>query len=79
MQLKSLHNFFQNGLLGYYPKDEIGAFFHRVCEHHLGFKRIDVSLKSETLITPETFEYFETIIKKVQTLNEFTKGLISKK
>ena len=67
MQLKSLHNFFQNGLLGYYPKDEIGAFFHRVCEHHLGFKRIDVSLKSETLITPETFEYFETIISRLLT------------
>jgi len=67
MQLKSLHNFFQNGLLGYYPKDEIGAFFHRVCEHYLGFKRIDVSLKSETLITPETFEYFETIISRLLT------------
>ena len=65
MQLKSLQNFFQNGLLGYYPKDEISAFFYRVCEQHLDFKRIDVSLKSETLITPETFEYFETIISRL--------------
>jgi len=67
MQLKSLQNFFQNGLLGYYPKDEISAFFYRVCEQHLDFKRIDVSLKSETLITPETFEYFETIISRLLT------------
>ena len=67
MQLKSLHNFFQNGLLGYYPKDEISAFFYRVCEQHLDFKRIDVSLKSEMLITSETFEYFETIISRLLT------------
>ena len=53
MQLKSLHNFFQNGLLGYYPKDEIGAFFHRVCEHHLGFKRIDVSLNPRPSLLPK--------------------------
>lgn len=67
MQLKSLQNFFQNGLLGYYPKEEINTFFYRICEQHLGYKRIDVSLKSETLITPETFEYFETIISRLLT------------
>ena len=67
MQLKSLQKFFQNGLLGYYPKEEIDAFFYRICEHHLSYKRIDVSLKSETLITPETFEYFETAISRFLT------------
>ena len=67
MQLKSLQNFFQNGLLGYYPKEEINTFFYRICEQHLGYKRIVVSLKSETLITPETFEYFETIISRLLT------------
>ena len=67
MQLKSLQNFFQNGLIGYYPKEEINAFFYRICEQHLDYKRIDVSLKSETLITPETFEYFETIISRLLT------------
>ena len=67
MQLKSLQNFFQNGLLGYYPKEEINAFFYRICEQHLDYKRIDVSLKSETLITPETFEYFETLISRLLT------------
>jgi len=67
MQLKSLHSFFQNGLIGYYPKEEINAFFYRICEQHLDYKRIDVSLKSETLITPETFEYFETIISRLLT------------
>ena len=67
MQLKSLQKFFQNGLLGYYPKEEIDAFFYRICEHNLGHKRIDVSLKSETLITPETFEYFETAISRLLT------------
>ena len=45
MQLKSLQNFFQNGLIGYYPKEEINAFFYRICEQHLNYKRIDVSLK----------------------------------
>ena len=67
MQLKSLQNFFQNGLIGYYPKEEINAFFYRICEQHLNYKRIDVSLKSETLITPETFEYFETLINRLLT------------
>lgn len=67
MQLKSLQNFFQNGLIGYYPKEEINAFFYRICEQHLNYKRIDVSLKSETLITPETFEYFETLISRLLT------------
>ena len=67
MQLKSLHKFFQNELLGYYPKEEINAFFYRICEQHLDYKRIDVSLKSDTLINPETFEYFETIISRLLT------------
>ena len=67
MQLNSLQNFFQNGLLGYYPKEEINTFFYRICEQHLDYKRIDVSLKSETLITPETFEYFESIISRLLT------------
>lgn len=67
MQLKSLKIFFQNGLLGYYPKEEINTFFYRICEQHLDYKRIDVSLKSETLINPKTFEYFETIISRLLT------------
>ena len=67
MQLNSLQNFFQNGLLGYYPKEEINTFFYRICEQHLDYKRIDVSLKSETLISPKTFEYFETIISRLLT------------
>jgi release factor glutamine methyltransferase len=67
MQLNSLQNFFQNGLLGYYPKEEINTFFYRICEQHLGYTRIDVSLKSETPVNPETFEYFETIINRLLT------------
>ncbi len=67
MQLKSLHNFFQNGLIGYYPKEEINAFFYRICEQHFDYKRIDVHLKSETLISAETFEYFETLISRLLT------------
>lgn len=65
MQLKSLQNFFQNGLLGYYPKEEINAFFYRICEQHLKYKRVDVSLHSDTLISPEIYEYFETIIGRL--------------
>ena len=67
MQLKSLQNFFQNGLLGYYPKEEMNAFFYRICEQHFGYKRMDVSLHSDTLISPETYEYFETIIGRLLT------------
>ena len=67
MQLNSLQIFFQNGLLGYYPKEEINTFFYRICEQHLGYTRIDVSLKSETPVNPETFEYFETIINRLFT------------
>ena len=67
MQLKSLQNFFQNGLIGYYPKEEINAFFYRICKQHLEYKRIDVSLQSNALITPETFEYFETILSRLLT------------
>tara|TARA_B110000037_G_scaffold98799_1_gene115681 strand:+ start:11527 stop:12375 length:849 start_codon:yes stop_codon:yes gene_type:complete len=67
MQLKSLHNFFQNGLLGYFPKGEITSFFHRICEQHLGLKRIDVHLKADTIITTQTFEYFESVISRLLT------------
>ena len=67
MQLKSLKIFFQNGLLGYYQKEEINTFFYRICKQHLDYKRIDVSLKSETLISPKTFEYFESIISRLLT------------
>ena len=65
MQLKSLHKFFENALLGYYPKEEISSFFYRLCEAYLKLKRIDVSLKSETLVTPQTYEYFEGVISRL--------------
>ncbi len=65
MQLKSLHSFFKNGLIGYYSKDEIDAFFYRLCDAHLKLKRIDVSLKSDTTITTQTFEYFEASLKRL--------------
>ena len=65
MQLKSLHSFFKNGLIGYYSKDEIDAFFYRLCDAHLKLKRIDVSLKSDTTITIQTFEYFEASLQRL--------------
>ena len=65
MQLKALQDFFQNGLLGYYPKEEITSFFNLLCEDRLGFKRIDISLKAETYITPGTFEFFEAAIGRL--------------
>ena len=65
MQLKSLHSFFKNGLIGYYSKDEIDAFFYRLCDAHLKLKRIDVSLKSDTTITTQTFEYFEASLQRL--------------
>ena len=65
MQLKALQDFFQNGLLGYYPKEEITSFFNLLCEDRLGFKRIDISLKAETHITPDTFEFFEAAIGRL--------------
>ena len=65
MQLKSLHNFFKNGLIGYYPNEEIDAFFYRICSMHLKLKRIDISIKSEMIITNHTFEYFEMVIERL--------------
>ena len=65
MQFKSLHNFFKNGLMGYYPNEEIDAFFYRICSMHLKLKRIDISLKSEMIITNHTFEYFEMVIERL--------------
>ncbi|MDG1394630.1 MAG: peptide chain release factor N(5)-glutamine methyltransferase [Flavobacteriaceae bacterium] len=65
MQLKALQDFFQNGLLGYYPKEEITSFFNLLCEDRLNFKRIDISLKAETLISPDTFEFFEAAIGRL--------------
>jgi release factor glutamine methyltransferase len=67
MHLKSLQVFFQNGLLGYYPKEEISAFFYRVCEHHLKLKRIEVYLKADAIITTQNFEYFEDVISRLLT------------
>ena len=65
MQLKSLHNFFKNELMGYYPNEEIDAFFYRICSTHLKLKKIDISLKSEMIITNHTFEYFEMVIERL--------------
>lgn len=65
MQLKSLQNFFKNGLMGYYPNEEIDTFFYRICSMHLKLKRIDISLKSEMIITNHTFEYFEMVIERL--------------
>ncbi|MDC1472214.1 hypothetical protein N8354_03630 [Flavobacteriaceae bacterium] len=67
MHLKSLQVFFQNGLLGYYPKEEISAFFYRICEHHLKLKRIEVHLKADAIITTQNFEYFEDVISRLLT------------
>ena len=67
MHLKSLQGFFQNGLLGYYPKEEISAFFYRICEHHLKLKRIEVHLKADAIITTQNFEYFEDVISRLLT------------
>ena len=65
MQLKSLQNFFKNGLMGYYPNEEIDTFFYRICSMHLKLKRIDISIKSEMIITNHTFEYFEMVIERL--------------
>ena len=65
MQLKSLQNFFKNGLMGYYPNEEIDAFFYRICSMHLKLKQIDISLKSEMIITNHSFEYFEMVIERL--------------
>jgi release factor glutamine methyltransferase len=65
MQLKSLHNFFINRLLGYYPNDEIDTFFYRICNMHLKLKQIDISLKSDMIVAAHTFEYFEMIIDRL--------------
>ena len=65
MQLKSLQNFFNNGLMGYYPNEEIDTFFYRICSMHLKIKRIDISIKSEMIITNHTFEYFEMVIERL--------------
>jgi release factor glutamine methyltransferase len=65
MQLKSLQNFFKNGLMGYYPNEEIDTFFYRICSMHLKLKRIDISIKSEMIIPNHTFEYFEMVIERL--------------
>jgi len=65
MQLKSLQNFFKNGLVGYYPNEEIDTFFYRICSMHLKLKRIDISIKSEMIIPNHTFEYFEMVIERL--------------
>lgn len=65
MQLKSLHNFFKNGLIGYYPKEEIDAFFYRICDMYLNLKRIDIALKSDMIVAAQTFEYFEMVIERL--------------
>ncbi len=65
MQLKSLHNFFKNGLIGYYPKEEIDAFFYRICDMHLNLKRIDIALKLDMIVAAQTFEYFEMVIERL--------------
>ncbi len=66
MNLKSLRTYFNNELLGYYPENEINAFFYLLTDSILGLKRFDVTLKINEHIKGDTYQKFQKAIERLQ-------------
>ena len=64
MQLKSLQNFFKNGLMGYYPNEEIDTFFYRICSMHLKLKEAK-DLFDSGIINSGEYEVFSNKYKPI--------------
>ena len=66
MIVKQYRNYFNETLKTIYPITEIDSFFFLLFEEYLGFKRIDIVLKSDFKITKETLNLLQSATKQLE-------------
>lgn len=58
MTLKELESQFLSELINLYPKEEIQSFFRLLVAHHLGFSKIDITLKPDFALKKSDLDFF---------------------
>ena len=66
MILKSLKNYFNEALLGYYPETEIQSFFNLLSEHILKMRRIDISQNLYSVVSGKKYDKFQASIDRLK-------------
>lgn len=67
MNLSALRTYFENELLGYYPNEEISAFFYLMTERFLKLNRVDIALNLERKVNAKGYHAFQEAIRRLQT------------
>ena len=66
MIVKQYRNYFNETLKTTYPITEIDSFFFLLLEEYLGFRRVDIVLKSDFKITQETLNLLQSATKQLE-------------
>ena len=66
MIVKQYRNYFNETLKKIYPITEIDSFFFLLLEEYLGFRRVDIVLKSDFKITQETLNLLQSATKQLE-------------
>ena len=66
MILKEFRTFCTEVLSEIYPQTEIDSFFFLLLEEYLGFRRVDIVLKSDFKITQETLNLLQSATKQLE-------------
>ena len=66
MIVKQYRNYFNETLKKIYPITEIDSFFFLLLEEYLGFRRVDIVLKSDFKITQETLKLLQSATKQLE-------------
>ena len=66
MIVKQYRNYFNETLKTIYPITEIDSFFFLLLEEYLGFRRVDIILKSDFKITQENLNLLQSATKQLE-------------
>ena len=66
MIVKQYRNYFNETLKTIYPITEIDSFFFLLLEEYLGFRRVDIVLKSDFKISQETLNLLQSATKQLE-------------
>ena len=66
MNLAELRLQYVKELEDLYTKEEIRIFFNWICEHYLGLKPFEISLKGKQTVKPEELPYFEKALSELK-------------
>ena len=66
MIVKQYRNYFNETLKTIYPITEIDSFFFLLLEEYLGFRRVDIVLKSDFKINQETLNLLQSATKQLE-------------